>query len=289
MVPTIAHLCQLYEVIVQQNETSSQSSMAGQSIATRLNLERKDFSQLLKLMNAKCLDEEAFLFFDYLIGQKIKLYQQLYPHFDIQLQTTKYLTDNQYSASKDKSSDASQYYSNQQFKPNEVSIPQKISFTEFIMFFQRDFNSLFKEQKSIGRQMPSVALALRVTVDIFRVLSKDQSTLSINSLIGYLNRSEHYPLSMSQTLDLFQVTEARNIDQAKNVIPSVLAKARRDKASMRRGIADDRSHLELRTYDLLGFIKQFVRPVEIAINQLGSSFIEENCLNKMKEQIECEE
>lgn len=35
------------------------------------------------------------------------------------------------------------------------------------------------------------------------------------------------------------------------------------------------SHLMLRTYELLDFIKKFLRPIENAINQLGFEFIAE--------------
>ena len=69
-------------------------------------------------MNAKSHDEEAFLFFDFLLHQKINLYRKLYPHLNIHL------------ADQRPKSKAIQ---------NCVFIPDKISYTDFIIFFQTNF------------------------------------------------------------------------------------------------------------------------------------------------------
>ena len=55
------------------------------SQSSKMNMGRDEFSNLLKFMKAECLDKEAHLFFDFLLQQKIKLYQKLYPHFNFQL------------------------------------------------------------------------------------------------------------------------------------------------------------------------------------------------------------
>ena len=55
------------------------------SMASKLHIERHEFVILLKLINAKFLDEEASQFFDYLLSQKVRLYQKLYPHLNVNL------------------------------------------------------------------------------------------------------------------------------------------------------------------------------------------------------------
>ena len=43
-------------------------------------------------------------------------------------------------------------------------------------------------------------VALRVTIELFRILSGETSKISINTLIGYANRVELMPLSFPQML-----------------------------------------------------------------------------------------
>ena len=66
-VPTIAWLCHIYDLIIQNNYRNDVLK-DNESMAKRLNLERRDFTQLLKSMNARCSDDEAYLFFDYLLN-----------------------------------------------------------------------------------------------------------------------------------------------------------------------------------------------------------------------------
>ena len=67
-------------------------------------------------MRADCLDEEAHLFFDYLLHQKLKLYKQLYPHLNFKLSGVNYI-----DAVLENSS--------------AIRVPEKISYTEFLTFF----------------------------------------------------------------------------------------------------------------------------------------------------------
>ena len=48
-------------------------------------------------------------------------------------------------------------------------------------------------------------------------------------------------------------------------------------------VIDKSAHLKLRTYSLMDFVKKFMRPIEMAINKVGTQFIEENCVEKMRE------
>ena len=41
-------------------------------------------------------------------------------------------------------------------------------------------------------------------------------------------------------------------------------------------------HLMLRTYELLDFIKKFLRPIEFAITNIGAKFIQKYCIEKMR-------
>lgn len=43
----------------------------------------------MKMLNGKCKEEDAYKFFDFLLSQKIKIYQQLYPHFVFQFDQDK--------------------------------------------------------------------------------------------------------------------------------------------------------------------------------------------------------
>ena len=83
-------------------------------------------------------------------------------------------------------------------------LPTKISYTDFLMFVQRDHKYLFREAfgKKMGNQqntdnidIPVTVLALRVTIELFRVLCGDTRRLSINTLIKYVNKVENFPLT----------------------------------------------------------------------------------------------
>jgi hypothetical protein len=41
-------------------------------------------------------------------------------------------------------------------------------------------------------------------------------------------------------------------------------------------------HLMLRTYDLMDFIKKFMRRIELAITTMGAKFIQKYCIEKMR-------
>ena len=43
-------------------------------------------------------------------------------------------------------------------------------------------------------------------------------------------------------------------------------------------------HLLFRTYELLDFIKKFLRQIENAITQMGSKFIQKYCIEKLRDQ-----
>ena len=64
-------------------------------------------------------------------------------------------------------------------------------------------------------QVPPVALALRFTVEIFRVLSGDNRKLTVSTLIDYVNNAELFPLTISQLMDVFEMYESHNLEYAK--------------------------------------------------------------------------
>jgi hypothetical protein len=84
---------------------------------------------------------------------------------------------------------------------NAVQVPEKISYTEFITFFQRTVDCVFLtgvqsdntrrpsissldfSQQDQVNHVPPVAMALRLCVEIFRVVSNDQSRLSASTII----------------------------------------------------------------------------------------------------------
>ena len=78
-------------------------------------------------MNAKCLDEEALLFFDFLMSQKVRLYKVLYPHLDL-------MAHNQRLGPNGNRINIKQQ------RNNQVVIPDRLSFTDFLMFFQKNID-----------------------------------------------------------------------------------------------------------------------------------------------------
>lgn len=151
-----------------------------------------------------------------------------------------------------------------------MQIPNKISYTDFIIFFQKNFETLFKEQQmSYVQQLPTVALALRLTVDLFRVLSSDQKHLSINNLVTYMNNTELCPLTLTQVLVLFEIYGKQNLESAKTRSYITSKRKDHDCPDQQEALA----HLKLRSYNLLDFIKKFMRPIEKAVNRIGLKFI----------------
>ena len=76
---------------------------------------------------------------------------------------------------------------------------------DFLVFFQEDY-AILQALDSI----PIVALALRTSIEIFRVLSFDEELLTPSSLIDYVNQTEYFPLSVAQSLDLFLFSDDKN-------------------------------------------------------------------------------
>ena len=61
------------------------------------------------------------------------------------------------------------------------------------------------------QRIPSIALALRVTVEIFRVLSQDGEQMTAKSLLDYFNRTELAPFTIGQLFDLFEIHNIDNL------------------------------------------------------------------------------
>ena len=85
-----------------------------------------------------------------------------------------------------------------------------------------------------------------------------------------------FPLTVSQLLDLFEVYEPINLE-------SKYLKGIERKIKGLPPLQDER-HLMLRSYELLDFIKKYLRPIETAINSMGIKFIQKYCIEKMKGQ-----
>jgi hypothetical protein len=70
-----------------ENNQFDISQYSQMDVSHKLHLGRKEFYKLLHSMNAKCAREEAYHFFDYLLFQKMFLYQKLYPHLQLRVIT----------------------------------------------------------------------------------------------------------------------------------------------------------------------------------------------------------
>jgi hypothetical protein len=57
-----------------------------------------------------------------------------------------------------------------------------------------------------------VALSLRITVEMFRVLSQDGEKLSAKSLLNYYNSTELIPYSINQLMELFEIYTNDNLE-----------------------------------------------------------------------------
>ena len=85
-------------------------------------------------------------------------------------------------------------------------------------------------------------------------------------------------MTISQLMDLFEIYSLENI-QSRD-----LKSLERQKDKQARKNANDEdpdAHLMLRTYELLDFIKKYLRRVETAINQIGIKFIQKYCIDKL--------
>jgi hypothetical protein len=90
-------------------------------------------------------------------------------------------------------------------------------------------------------------MALRLCVEIFRVLSGDQGKLSALTIIQYVNQTELMPLTVSQLMELFDIYQPHNLED-----PEITKQSKE-------------LYLLFRTYELLDFIKKFLRQIENAI------------------------
>lgn len=97
--------------------------------------------------------------------------------------------------------------------------------------------------------IPPIALALRITVEVFRVLSQDQNKLSAITLIDYFNKTELIPMTISQLLDLFQIFSPVNIQSLE-----LLKVNRKGMHQSEEELHVSENRLMLRTYQLLDFI-----------------------------------
>lgn len=225
-VPVMGTLCALFQHIIEENQLGI-SEFSQMSIASKLSLRPEDFKKLLHCLNLKCSDEVAHMFFNYLLHQKLKLFKKLFPHVSVHLETDK-------------------LQKNFMRKQNMMFLPNKISYTDFLMFVQHDHKYLFRE--AFGGKttvdIPVAVLALRVTIELFRVLCGDTQRLSINTLIRYVNKVENFPLTFPQLLQVLELTTEQTFQ------PYDLANYRKQNAAPR-----GEDHLKLRTYQLLDFIK----------------------------------
>ena len=114
----------------------------------------------------------------------------------------------------------------------------------------------------------------------------DQSKVSINSLIDYTNRSSLYPLTITQSLQLFEMTCERNLDQPRLFLHGVIdAKKTRGPPPnpAANQSASNRNPLELRTYDLTSFLQKHLPIINEAVKKLTPEFLKEYCVDGMKE------
>jgi hypothetical protein len=74
------------------------------------------------------------------------------------------------------------------------------------------------------------------------------------------------PLTVSQLMELFDIYQPHNLENPE------ITKESKD------------LHLLFRTYELLDFIKKFLRRIENAITQMGAKFIQKYCIEKMRDQ-----
>ena len=56
-----------------------------------------------------------------------------------------------------------------------------------------------------------IALALRITVEVFRVLSQDTEKLTAKTLLDYYNAKELVPFTVSQLMEIFEIFNIDNI------------------------------------------------------------------------------
>ena len=174
-------------------------------------------------MNINQSNIEYDAFFDYILEEKLRLFQRLYPYFKVSLEKDEVKPwDPRYSTLSALGQQAR----------SRLQLPDKLSFIDLIRFFQTDFEKIFiqKFDPSEGIQygkvekhgeksgIPICALALRLTVEIFRVVSGDQDEVTLHSLINYVNTHELFPLSISQFLYVFDLVTIKSCRSSINDI-----------------------------------------------------------------------
>lgn len=85
-------------------------------------------------------------------------------------------------------------------------------------------------------------------------------------------------MTISQLMDLFEIYSLENI-QSRDL--KSLERQKDKQARKKANDEDPDAHLMLRTYELLDFIKKYLRRVETAINQIGIKFIHKYCIDKL--------
>jgi hypothetical protein len=146
-----------------------------------------------------------------------------------------------------------------------VIIPARLSYTDFLCFIQRDISTFFEQNFDKGEKLSSSVIALRVAIEIFRIISIDTAQISINTLIDYVNKVELFPLSMSQMLELF----------------GILSKHTHEPVNINEPYGDDK--LKLCAYNLQDFVHRFHAPIQTALEQIGYSFIDTYCIKQFSE------
>ena len=99
-------------------------------------------------------------------------------------------------------------------------VSETISYTDFLHFFQKSIDDVFYANNlasgELIHQVPPVALALRLTVEMFRVLSQDKGKVTVITMVDYVNSTELFPLTIAQLLDLFDMYGPQNIENSKS-------------------------------------------------------------------------
>ena len=220
----------------------NQSQFSSVSIGSRLSLSRNDFRKLLILLYTDVQDKEASELFDYLLLEKKKTVQIVYPKLEVHLQSD---------------ANAKSFVR----KLNQLIIPSKISLSDFMMFIQRDHRYLFNQIFIKKVQLPIQIVALRITIELFRILSGETQRVSISTILGYANRAELMPLSFPQLLHAFKITSECNF--------------------IERNLKDlDKECKELRTYHFQEFLKAFQPLVLESLYQFQLNFIDKHCINQ---------
>lgn len=103
------------------------------------------------------------------------------------------------------------------------------------------------------------------------MLSQDSSKITPKTLIEYYNSTELIPLTITQLMDLFDIYQPSQLDEPQR---------KRSQRAEDDHINLSLMRLALRTYDLIDFIKKYLRKIEEAVKRVGINFIVKYCLEK---------